>query len=109
MLRKSAERKTRKNGHDSFFCTFVLAHPENKQGSAIILAEPVLRFPQNGVLESPRYRNYAPCTNFLNAAESCCVTGPTEPPPMGRLSNLTTGMTSAAVPVKKHSSAMKTS
>ena len=34
------------------------------------------------------------------------VTGPGLPLPIVRLSTLTTGMTSAAVPVRKHSSAM---
>ena len=35
--------------------------------------------------------------------------GPGLPSPIMRLSTLTTGITSAALPVRKHSSAMKTS
>ena len=44
--------------------------------------------------------------NSWNRFLRCSVTGPGLPVPIARLSTFTTGITSAAVPVRKHSSAM---
>lgn len=47
---------------------------------------------------------HEPWTSFLNASPSRNVIGPGLPSPIGRPSILVTEITSAALPVKKHSS-----
>src|SRR5258706_11421364 len=62
-------------------------------------------FLPTGVSQSRRLRSL-PVTTSKNAFWIAFVTGPALPSPMTRPSSSRIGVTSAAVPVKKHSSAM---
>src|SRR5215813_13407920 len=64
-----------------------------------------LPFPLTGVSQARRFRSL-PVKTSKNAFWIALVTGPALPAPIWRPSSSRIGVTSAAVPVKKHSSAM---
>ena len=64
------------------------------------------RLPSIGISSQPGNRCLYSRVSLWKRSLRSRVIGPGTPPPIARLSTFTTGITSAAVPVRKHSSAM---